>query len=114
MKSKVDLYLNDSRTKVVTEDDPEARFLLVNAGREIPDGEIVALGEGLLSQARDLSSGPEEKAAEAPPENKAVDRAPNKRAGRSRANKPAAVSEPPAAASAPATEPNSGANAPED
>lgn len=75
MKSNINLYLNADRSKVVTADDPEAASLLVNAGREIPDGEIVALGEGLLSQARALSKSSdetEEKAVSAAPEDKAV------------------------------------------
>lgn len=73
MKSTVDLYLSADRTRVLT--DPEdGGMLLVNAGREIPDAEIVAYGEGLLTQARALTKGEDADEAEAkaaePAENK--------------------------------------------
>lgn len=54
MKSNVDLYLNADRTKVVTEG-PDAAYLLVNAGREIPDAEVMAYGSGILNQAAALA-----------------------------------------------------------
>lgn len=75
MKSDVDLYLSADRTKVTTE--PEnGGMLLVNAGREIHDAEIVAYGEGLLTQARALAKGEAED--EAPADAKAQEPAANK------------------------------------
>jgi hypothetical protein len=68
MKSNVDLYLNSDKTKVVLEGDREAASLLVNAGREIPDGEVIAMGRGILEQAQKLAGGQvTEKVAEAEP-----------------------------------------------
>lgn len=82
MKSNVDLYLNADRTKVVTAG-PDAAFVLVRAGKNVPDGEISRLGTGLLAQARELGKSDEaeaepepeqaeEKQVEAPAEDKAV------------------------------------------
>lgn len=69
MKSNVDLYLNADRTKVVTEGDPDAASFLVNAGREIPDAEVEAMGAGILEQAQKLGN------PEAPAEDKSTDEA---------------------------------------
>lgn len=69
MKSNVDLYLNVDKTRVVAASDPDARFLLVRAGKNMPDGEISQIGAGLLSQARELGRG-EEQEAESEPEPK--------------------------------------------
>lgn len=66
MKSTVDLYLNADRTAVVLESDPTASSLLVNAGREIPDAEVTAMGVGILEQAQKLGN------PEAPAEDKAA------------------------------------------
>lgn len=57
MKSNVDLYLNADRSKVVLAADPAAASLLVNAGREIPDAEVSAMGAGILEQAQALADG---------------------------------------------------------
>jgi hypothetical protein len=75
MKSNVDLYLNADRTKVVTEGDPAAASVLVNAGREIPDAEVTAMGPGILEQAQKLGGAatvdaPAEDNAEQQPETK--------------------------------------------
>lgn len=91
MKSNVDLYLTADRTKVVTAG-PDASFLLVRAGKTMPDAEISHIGPGLLSQARELSreeeapaeEPAEEKQVEAPPEDKAV-KAPAENKGRGKA-----------------------------
>lgn len=66
MISPVDLYLNADRTKVVTEG-PDAASLLVNAGRDIPDAEVAAMGPGILEQAQKLAA-PAEQASSAKPE----------------------------------------------
>jgi hypothetical protein len=77
MKSSVDLYLNADKTKVVLEGDRAAASLLVNAGREIPDAEVTALGSGLLEQAQALNEpkaegkAQEAKQVDGPPEDKA-------------------------------------------
>ncbi len=76
MKSNVNLYLNADGTKVVTEG-PEAASLLLNAGREVPDAEIEAYGEGLLKQAQALG-GEKAAKAEAPSEDKAMEPAEDK------------------------------------
>jgi len=55
MISNVDLYMTRERDRVVLESDPDAAALLVNAGRDIPEAEIVRLvGAGGLAMAKSL------------------------------------------------------------
>jgi hypothetical protein len=93
MKSNVDLYLNADRTKVVKDGDPDAAFLLVNAGREIPDAEVEKMGAGLLNQAQEVARAAEapaeapageEKATAAPAEDKAVEAPAENKASKSK------------------------------
>jgi hypothetical protein len=76
MISNKRLYLTADRSRVVEEESPDAAYLLVGAGCELPDA--VARQYGLLDESVVI-----EKAIEAPPENKAILYAPeNKRQGR--------------------------------
>jgi hypothetical protein len=69
------LYLTSDRSRVVEENDPDAAFLLVGSGCELPD--LVALKYGIIVVQ-------EEKAVEAPSENKAIQFPPeNKRSKKS-------------------------------
>jgi hypothetical protein len=73
MIAKSRLFLTADRSRVVEEGNPDAAYLLVGAGCELPDA--IARQYGLLYG--------EEKAIEAPPENKAILYAPeNKRQSR--------------------------------
>jgi hypothetical protein len=68
------LYLTSDRSRVVEENDPDAAFLLVGTGCELPD--VIARQYGLIDV--------QEKAVEAPPENKAIQFPPeNKRSKKS-------------------------------
>lgn len=62
-----DLYLNGDRTKVVAQDDPEAAFLLVASGGQLPLDE--AEKYGLTGEKTKAKPAPDNKAKSAP-ENK--------------------------------------------
>ena len=68
MVSNKRLYLTSDRSRVVDESSPDAAFLLVGAGGELPDS--VARQYGLLVEAKVIETAPENKAIEFAPENK--------------------------------------------
>lgn len=69
-KSDKRLYVNADRSKVVSEDSPEAAYLLVSEGGEIPEEEAKRYG---LVKSSKMATAEESgtKARSAPPENKA-------------------------------------------
>lgn len=70
MKSAKRLFLTADRSRVVDETSPDAAFLLVGAGCELPDS--IARFYGLLDEAKAVEAPAENKAVQSAPENKAT------------------------------------------